>query len=111
MSSINQTRYAAKSASMALLFLAALATATGARAGVAPQPETLKLVAYYDIGEQRYREIEVGCSNRSEALVYKTERRRQWCVGGPAAGECFRDNISAAKQACANAQPSSLAKR
>jgi hypothetical protein len=87
---------------MTLLLIVALAAGTAANATSAPQPESLKLIAYYDIGAERYREIEVACSNRSEALVYKREQQREWCVGGPGIGDCFKDNISAAKRACAN---------
>lgn len=97
--------------SLALLFLAVITTALPSHAGIAPRPESLRLVAYHDIGDDRYREIEVSCSNRSEASVYKRENQREWCVGGPGAGECFKQNMDAAKRACAATDSNRLADR
>lgn len=97
--------------SLCLLFLATVLTAVNSNADMAPQPQTLKLVAYYDIGAERYREIEVACNNRSEVTVYKRERQREWCVGGPGSGECFKDNMGAAKRACAESVTTGLAER
>ena len=95
--------------SLMLLLIATSAFVATAGADLEPRPESLKLVAYYDKGDTRFREIQVNCSNRTESLIYKQERVRQWCVGGPGAGECFRDNISAAKTACASDADRSLA--
>jgi len=100
-----------RSLSMALLLLATVVTAFTVRADIAPQPESFRLLAYYQIGSENFREVEVSCSNRNEGLVYKREQHREWCVGGPGSGECFKDNISAAKRACENTVDASLAER
>ena len=95
----------------AVLLMAALMLSFQGHAAVAPRAESLKLVAFYDIGTQRYREIAVSCSNRTEVPVYKREQKREWCVGGPSTGDCYRDNISAAMRACAGSTSSDLAER
>lgn len=100
-----------KSISLAMLLLAAAAVSSQSQAGIDPKAESLKLVAYYDIGAERYREFEVSCSNRTEVFVYKREQKREWCVGGPGTGECFRDNIGASQRACADSTNNGLAKQ
>ncbi len=103
--------FSARTVSLLLLFIAALTTSVGANSAHAPQPESLRLTNYYDIGSDRYREIEVACSNRTEQAIFKREQQREWCVGGPGTGDCFRDAMGAAKRACANSGNRSLAKR
>lgn len=100
-----------RSISMTLLLLAALVTGLTANAAPAPQPESIKLIGYVDVGATRYREIEIACNNRSEALVYKREQQREWCLAGPGSGDCFNNAMPAAKRACANSVNTGLAER